>query len=632
LKRIVSAFAALLLTFAGVVAVESPASAQWNDFNGTTQHIVTGESVSWDWNLCGDSATDNWFTEGALPPGLSLAPSGALTGIATAPGTYYVGNFHCSMYIQGFGQFNNAGSNSGGITISVTQNPSPTPIVNIESQVNAACEFHIWGQVPATPNVGSVKLTLSNGTASGEYQLSDLTAATTFNITASLQDLSTMFNNSTVVSVNQTPALTCGDMITATLAYSTGYNGTATASSNALVSLPEPPTIVSVTNLNDALCDIRVVGTLPAVPDASSVQLTFTDGTDTLVATLTSDKAGQLIDLTIPTKPFSILDLPGVAAASSTNEYQPACGQAVSVTLSFQHAGTTTVSRATSYVTPTQGIVGTPVVSLTVVGGPTCLVAVTAYIPMASDNTSLFVGDFSGNGISGLNLANYPTDRPFTILIPMNAINTTSSPYVSGSSVELSPFTCGTEVGVLVSLATMEATLSDFPSVVHSEITEAQTSTLSCGFGTVKTIAGVCAPAVRGFYVDAVNALTASACPVGYTTGGVGSTSVNDCYKVLAQTVKSLKAPKAMKFKGVIALPVLTTAAVGAQVIASGPCTVRTVAAGGKVAGKKVKVATLAVTAGTVAGNCVLSYTSPEVQHYGTFSQTLTIKVNKKGK
>jgi hypothetical protein len=632
LKRIVSAFAALLLTFAGVVAVESPASAQWNDFNGTTQHIVTGESVSWDWNLCGDGATDNWFTEGALPPGLSLAPSGALTGIATAPGTYYVGNFHCSLFIPGYGQLNNAGSNSGGITIVVTQNPSPTPVVNIESKVNAACEFHIWGQVPTTPNADSVKLTLSNGTSSGEYQLSNLTAATTFNITASLQDLTSMYNNSAVVSVNQTPALTCGDMITATLAYSNGFNGIATASSNALISLPEPPTIVSVTNLNDALCDIRVVGTLPSVPDASSVQLSFTDGTDTLVATLTSNKAGQLINLTIPTKPFSILDLPDVAAVSSTNEYQPACGHAVSVTLSFQHAGTTTVSRATSYVTPTQGIVGSPVVSLTVVGGPTCLVAVTAYIPMASIDTSLFVGDFAGNGLSGLHLANYPTDRPFTVLVPMNAINTTSSPYVTGSSVEIDPYTCGGAVSALISLGTIEASLANLNALVHSESTTPQTTSLSCGLGTLKAISGVCAPAVRGFYVNVLDAAIASACPVGYTTAGIGSTSVNDCYKVLAQTVKSLKAPKAIKFKAVIALPIVTTAAVGAQVIASGPCTATTVAAGGKVGGKKVKVATLAVTAGTVAGNCVLSYSSPEVQHYGNYSQTLTIKVNKKGK
>jgi hypothetical protein len=35
---------------------------------------------------------------------------------------------------------------------------------------------------------------------------------------------------------------------------------------------------------------------------------------------------------------------------------------------------------------------------------------------------------------------------------------------------------------------------------------------------------------------------------------------------------------------------------------------------------------------GDVYKRQVLSYTSPEVQHYGTFSQTLTIKVNKKGK
>jgi hypothetical protein len=631
-KRFVASLAALLLTLGGVVAVESPANASWNDNSYQTHYVKVGETVSWDWNLCGDGAYEHWFNEGSLPPGLELSGAGMITGAATATGTYYMGDWHCSVNFPGFGNLHNASSNSGGMTIEVTQDPSPVPTVQIESLVNAACEFHISGELPATPNAGSVKLTLSNGTSSGEYQLSNLAASTTFNITASLQDLATMYNNSAVVSVNQTPVLSCGDTITATLAYSNGFNAVATASSNVQVALPEPPTIVSVTNLNDALCDIRVVGTLPSSAIAGSVRLSFTDGTDSLVATLTTTTAGKLIDLTIPTKPFSILDLPGVAAVSSTNGYQPACGQAVSVTLSYQHSGPAIASKATSYVTPTQGTVGTPIVSLSVIGGPTCLVAVTAYIPMATENTSLFVGDFSGNGATGLNLANYPTDRPFTVLIPMNAINTTTSPYITGSSVELAPFTCGSQVGAMVSLANMETSLSDLASVVHSEFTEDQTSTLSCGLGTVKTIGGICAPALRGFYVNVLNALTASACPVGYTTDGAGSTSVNDCYKVLAQSVKSLKAPKAMKFKAVVALPVITTAAVGAQVSASGPCTVSTVAAGGKVAGKKVKVATLAVTAGTAAGNCVLSYISPEVQHFGAYSQTLTIKVNKKGK
>ncbi len=632
MKRIVAALAAILLTVAGVVAVESPANASWNDNSYQTHYIKVGETVSWDWNLCGDGAYEHWFNEGALPPGLELSGAGMITGAATATGTYYMGDWHCSLNIPGYGNLHNASSNSGGMTIEVSQDPSPVPSIQIESQVNALCEFHISGQVPATPNAGSVKLTLSNGTASGEYQLSNLTAATTFNITASLQDLSSMFNNSVVISVNQTPALSCGDMITATLAYSNGFKAIASASSNVTVALPEPPRIVSVTNLNDALCDIRVVGTLPSSAVAGSVQLAFTDGTDSLVATLTTTTAGQLIDLTIPTKPFSILDLPGVAAVSSTNGYQPACGQPVSATLSYQHSGPAIVSRSTPFVTPTQGVVGTPIVSLTVVGGPTCLVAVTAYIPMASNDTSLFVGDFAGNGLSGLHLADYPTDRPFTVLVPMNAINTTSSPYVTGSSVEIDPYHCGGEVSALISLGTIEASLANLYNLVYGQSASPQTTSLSCGLGTVKAISGVCAPAVRGFYVNVLNALTASACPVGYTTSGIGATSANDCYKVLAQTVKSLKAPKAMKFKAVIPLPLVTTAAVSAQVTATGACTVTTVAPGGKVAGKKVKVATLAVTAGTAAGNCVLSYSSPEVQHFGTYSQTLTIKVNKKGK
>lgn len=632
MKRIAAAITTLALAVLGSIVSVTPANAQWNDFNGTTQYITTGQSVSWDWNLCGDGATDNWFLEGSLPPGLSLAPSGALTGIATAPGTYYVGNFHCSLYIPGYGQLNNAGSNSGGITIVVSQNDSPAPTVELTNRSNSSCEFQISGTVPATPNLNSVILALSNGTSTGNYHLANVTAATPFQITASLQDLSTMFNNSAVASVDSAPALSCGDEITATLSYSTGYDAVASAASTAAINLPVPPVLISVSNLNDALCDIRVVATVGANPDAGTLKLKLTDGTNTFTATLGDHSAGEVFDLTIPTSPFSVSGLSDVISSTTENDYHPACGQALTATLTFDHSGATTTSQPTASVTPTQGTVGVPSVSVTSIGGPRCLVAVTAYIPMAGSHTSLFVGNLNTSAVKGFQLDSFPTNRPFTLLIPMNDLGGFNSIYVTGDVANLGDFVCGDQVSAMVSLASISDTLANQNAVVHSDIAPFQTSSITCGLGTFKTIAGVCALAQRGFFVNLLDANQATSCPVGYNTLGIGSTSSNDCYKVLVQKVNGLAAPKALKFKAVAVLPLTTTAGVSAQVAVSGPCTTTTVQAGGRANGKRVTAPTLVVKAGTVAGNCVLTYTSPEVQMFGTYSKTLTIKVNKKGK
>ena len=632
MKKIAAAITTLVLALFGSVATVSPASAQWNDFNGTTQYITTGQSVSWDWNLCGADASNNWFVEGSLPPGLTFAPSGALTGIATAPGTYYVGNFHCSIYIPGYGEIVNAGSNSGGITIVVSQNASPAPSVVLTNISNSLCEFQITGTVPATPNPGSVVLALSNGTSTGNYTLANVAAATPFHITASLQDLSTMFNNSAVASVDTAPALSCGDSITATLSYSTAYDAVASAASTVSVSLPVPPVLVSVVNLNDALCDIRVVATVAATPDAGSLKLKLTDGTNTLTATIADHQAGELIDITIPTKPFSTSQISDIVSTTTQNEYEPACGRALTATLTYDHSGAQTVSQPTASVIPTQGIVGTPTVSVTPIGGPTCLVAVTAYIPMSSVNTSLWVGNFEGTGVKGFQLTSYPTNRPFSVLIPMNDIGSTRSNYITGDPADLGSFTCGGPVSAMVSLASLDETLANFDNVAHSEFAPYETSSVTCGLGTFKTIAGICAPAERGYFVNLLNATQPTACPVGYNTFGIGATSPSDCYKVLLQTIKGLTAPKALKYKASALLPITTTAGVAAQVGVSGPCTISTVPAGGRANGKKVKVATLVVKAGTTDGNCVLTYASQEVQTYGSYNKTLTIKVNKKGK
>ena len=58
--------------------------------------------------------------------------------------------------------------------------------------------------------------------------------------------------------------------------------------------------ILTVTNLNDHLCDIRVIGLLRDVPNFGTTKLTLSEGTRQLVMTLRDYAVDEPIDLTIP--------------------------------------------------------------------------------------------------------------------------------------------------------------------------------------------------------------------------------------------------------------------------------------------------------------------------------------------
>jgi hypothetical protein len=152
-----------------------------------------------------------------------------------------------------------------------------------------------------------------------------------------------------------------------------------------------------------------------------------------------------------------------------------------------------------------------------------------------------------------------------------------------------------------------------------------------CGFGYFHS-EGDCLLAPLGSFVNYLDADEPISCPAGFTTVEMGSTSPNDCFKPVTQYVKGLKAPKAMKFKAKIGLPIVTNAGTSSRVTASGSCSVVTVRAGTKVSGKKVKVPTAVVTATSVTGNCLVTFENGFAKPFSALSKTVTIKVNKRGK
>jgi hypothetical protein len=87
-----------------------------------------------------------------------------------------------------------------------------------------------------------------------------------------------------------------------------------------------------------------------------------------------------------------------------------------------------------------------------------------------------------------------------------------------------------------------------------------------------------------------------------------------------------------MKLRATIALPAKTSAGVAARVQASGACTAVPVAAGGKINGKKVSVASVSVKASSRTGVCTLVFTSERLGRYAALTKTVSIKVTKTGK
>jgi hypothetical protein len=168
---------------------------------------------------------------------------------------------------------------------------------------------------------------------------------------------------------------------------------------------------------------------------------------------------------------------------------------------------------------------------------------------------------------------------------------------------------------------------------VASDITYLQRPPTLCGAGYVITQDRLDCDAVpRGFYTVNYNSITATACPAGMTTESTGSKSPNDCYKPIVQTIANLKAPKALKFKASVNIPLGTNAGVNASANATGGCKAVPVQVVTKVKGKNITSTMLKITAGSKAATCSIALSSPETGKYLAFTKSLSIKVSKTGK
>ena len=136
----------------------------------------------------------------------------------------------------------------------------------------------------------------------------------------------------------------------------------------------------------------------------------------------------------------------------------------------------------------------------------------------------------------------------------------------------------------------------------------------------------------QGFFAANTASTQATQCATGFTTLVAGATSSSACYKPIAQTITGFKAPKALKFKAVTNLPLVTDTKAQATFKTKGSCSAKATNVTTKVKGKKVTTRMLRVTASSKAGTCSVTLTAPASGKHLALSRTIAIKVSKSGR
>ncbi len=628
--------AAMAVGLALVALPASPANAgtyvtDWQGGGSVT--VYQGEQVDWDWLRpnC-DPATDRIEFRGALPAGLSVTNISHITGAATETGSFYLYDFWC------FNGSSGSSANYDTTTITVLQPLSAAPTLSITNLENAACEFQLTGTIPDTAAPGTAEISLSNGTNTATLGLDGYAANDPISLTLSLIDYSTFTADSHVVAYTPSVAnpFTCGDTISAVLTYAADAHSPNSSPSVSSV-INQPPSQAPTVTVADGMtqtCEAVITGTLPASPVPGSVHLT-----------LTNSFVGRIqLDLTdlVGTAPFEIrfrmddalevASTPLVTASSSSEQYPFWCGDTITATLSYREA-----DRAVASATASAYVVGIDMISwgsqpisiaVTPLGGVDCSVAVTVLPIEQWDEFNyllLRVGDLENENYVSIPLSGFSSQYPFVVVVPLNNMENTSSPYLEDAVTVHGDFNCG-------DFATANAEQNFVDQLMISNQPEPQQSFVNCNLGSIRFDYTECIRAPKGYFVDSADATEPTACPTGFSTAAPGADSASDCYRQLVQKLKKFKTVSAMKFAGTAAFALPTNSGGNASVSASGRCTVRVVNPGGKVSGVKVTVRTAVITAKKARGNCVVTFTAPERGKYAPMTKRVTIRVNKTGR
>jgi len=432
---------------------------------------------------------------------------------------------------------------------------------------------------------------------------------------------------------------------------------------------PTPPPYVTVTNLNDANCDIRVVGSLTSTPDSATTTLTIADANSSVTGVLADVAAGQLIDITLSaadvrtiandTQKVLSITMGGWGLANF-------CGNSITATLSYQHLAGQAASMSASTLTSTPPVpdTTTPFISWSASGDSSCTVHMTAIWPSLNDGdtprlyvaTDTFGYDITLIGIQAHKVVNVdlPLMRPdafangevagidhyqiwgdvptcdgqFWIVNSGIGAQTLTRDYIRTQLPAAAPAACSP--GTYSQTGKLPCADAHPGSFVSSS---GATAEVPCGLGfySDSSRAVACVPAQKGSFVALAGAIASAPCDVGKTTRLSGARSTFECYSLIKQSARGVRVLAVYKASLKITTGKTTDLGAPLDVTAVGACTVKSVTVTNKVKGKNVRFPRYQVALGK-KGNCALTYSNVGSDTYAAFRLVKKIKITKTGK
>jgi len=202
-----------------------------------------------------------------------------------------------------------------------------------------------------------------------------------------------------------------------------------------------PAPSLSATVLGNNKCEVRLVGVLPATPDAGTATITATFGADSSILTLRDYAASEIIDITLSMTDFVASAQSNPNITSVTSGLQFSCDNEVSFTLGYQHAGAP-VATAQSIVT-TRGLAVEPTVWVSTVLDQACTVRIQAAVAQFTDDDLLRITVSAGIGGWDIQYKDVTPDNPLDTVIDFaNAPSDEEDPRVASVFMWGEPFDC----------------------------------------------------------------------------------------------------------------------------------------------------------------------------------------------
>ncbi|MEY4503491.1 MAG: hypothetical protein RLZZ576_745 [Actinomycetota bacterium] len=208
-----------------------------------------------------------------------------------------------------------------------------------------------------------------------------------------------------------------------------------------IVPATTPAPSLSATVLGNNKCEVRLVGVLPATPDAGTATITATFGSESSVLTLRNYAASEIIDITLSMNNFAASAQSNPNIASVTSGPQFSCGNEIIFTLGYQHAGAP-VATAQSIVT-TRGLAVEPTVWVSTVLDQACTVRIQAAVAQFTDDDLLRITVSAGIGGWDIQYKDVTPDNPLDTVIDFaNAPSDEEDPRVASVFIWGEPFDC----------------------------------------------------------------------------------------------------------------------------------------------------------------------------------------------